>query len=264
MVQLNFDARQHAPLDNDPLPEGWYNFIIDESNAVPTKDGNPNHLRLVLRFSVMDGPHQGRKVFNGLNIRHTNVQTMEIANRELSAICAAVNLPYVQDTQQLHNIPMKGRVKIRKDPTGQYDDQAEIKSYKPINFVPPVAPGFVQQGAAAAAPQTAPAAPQGWMQTPQSQQAAQQAAPHPQAAPNGGWQQPQQPQPWGQPQQQTAPQPVAPPVQQPTPTAPPPQQPAPAGFAAPTPPPPAQQAAPAPASPEVAAAQQAAPPWARG
>jgi hypothetical protein len=268
MVQLNFDARQHAPLDNDPLPEGWYNFIIDESNAVPTKDGNPNHLRLVLRFSVMDGPHINRKVFTGLNIRHTNIQTMEIANRELSAICAAVGLPYVQDTQQLHNIPMKGRVKIRKDPTGQYDDQAEIKSYKPISFVVPG--GFNQPGMAA--PQTAPAAPTGWAPPPQQTPAQsgmphgysqppsqpQQAAPNLQAAPNGGWQQPQQPQPWGQPQQ-TAPAPV-----QPTPPAPPPQQPAPAGFAAPTPPPPAQPVAPAPATPEVAAAQNASPPWARG
>jgi hypothetical protein len=257
MVQLNFDARQHTPLDNDPVPEAWYNFIIDESNAVPTKDGNPNHLRLVLRFSIMDGPHQGRKVFTGLNIRHTNIQTMEIANRELSAICAAVGLPYVQDTQQLHNIPLKGRVKIRKDPTGQYDDQAEIKSYKPISFVVPG--GFAQPGAAPQ--QAAPAAPTGWApaQAPVSQAAP--AYPQPQGA-NGGWQQPQTQQPWGQPQQQ-APQPTAP-VQQPTPQAPPPQQPAPVGFAAPTPP---QQAATAPQAapnPEATAAQQASPPWARG
>ena len=35
MVQLNFDATQHAPLDNDPIPEGWYNFIIDEFNENP-------------------------------------------------------------------------------------------------------------------------------------------------------------------------------------------------------------------------------------
>jgi hypothetical protein len=244
MVQLNFDARQHAPLDNDPIPEGWYNLIIDESNAVPTKDGNPNHLRLVLRFSVMDGPHQGRKIFNGLNIRHTNIQTMEIANRELSSIAAAVGIPYVQDSQQLHNLPMKGRVKTRKDPTGQYDDQSEIKSYKPISFVPPG--GFVQPGAPQ---QMASAPPTGW--------APQQAAPQ-QAAPqgNGNWQQPQTQQPWGQPQQ------AAPPVQ-PTPTAPPSQQPAPAGFAAPTPPPPAAQPVQQPATPEVQTAQNAAPPWAR-
>jgi len=285
MVQLNFDARQHTPLDNDVIPEGWYSFIIDESNAVPTKDGNPNHLRLVMRFSVLEGPQQGRKVFTGLNIRHTNIQTMEMANRELSAICHAVGLPYVQDTQQLHNIPLKGRVKIRKDPTGQYDDQAEIRSYKPISFVPPVTQGqaaapVAPAGWAPAAPpqqtppqQTAPQAPAGWGTPPATVQAP---PVNPQA--NGAWQQPQTAQPWGQPPQQqpqipiqqTAP-PVQPPIQpqqqasQPAePPQQPPQQPAPVGFAAPTQQPAAPQPNQQPANPQAAAAQTATPPWARG
>jgi hypothetical protein len=286
MVQLNFDARQFTPLDNDVIPEGWYNFIIDESNAMPTKDGNPNHLRLVLRFSIIDGPHQGRKVFTGLNMRHTNIQTMEIANRELSAICAAVNLPFVQDTQQLHNIPMKGRVKTIKDPNGVYDDKSEIKSYKPINYVVPgvlAQPGAKPQGAPAAAPtgwapqqapqQIAPQqtwappqqqAPQqnGVYQQPPQQQPVQQAAP-----PNGGWQQPQTQQPWGQPPQQAPQQMQAPqqtqPVQQAEPQQAPVQQSAPVGFAAPPPTQQAPQAVQQPQDPAVTAAQQATPPWAR-
>ena len=119
MVQLNFDATQHAPLDNDPIPEGWYNFIIDLFQVL-TKDGKPNHLCApICVCSVMDGPHKGRKVFIGLNIRHTNIQTMEIANRELTSIAQAVGLPYIQDTQQLHNMPFKGRVKTIGDANGK-------------------------------------------------------------------------------------------------------------------------------------------------
>ena len=73
-------------------------IIIDEHHpGILTKDGNPNHLRLNLRASVMDGPHKGRKVFIGLNIRHTNIQTMEIANRELTSIAQAVNGFTIQD-----------------------------------------------------------------------------------------------------------------------------------------------------------------------
>lgn len=274
MVQLNFDASQHAPMDNDPIPEGWYNFIIDESGAAPTKDGNPNHLRLNLRASVIDGPHKGRKVFIGLNIRHTNIQTMEIANRELSSIAAAVKLPYIQDTQQIHNIPFKGRVKITKDSNGVYDDRAEIKSYKTIDFVVPgvIAPIGVPQAAPQAAPQQAP---QGWapQAAPQQQYAPNGHAPQtmPQQPPNGGWQQPQQAQPWGQPQQAApqAPQQATPlpPVQfAPNPQQAAPQQAATTGFAAPAPQPAPQQApqaAPQPQDPAVAAAQQASPPWAR-
>jgi hypothetical protein len=281
MVQLNFDARQFTPLDNDVIPEGWYNFIIDESNAMPTKDGNPNHLRLVLRFSIIDGPHQGRKVFTGLNMRHTNIQTMEIANRELSAICAALNLPYVQDTQQLHNIPLKGRVKTIKDPNGVYDDKSEIKSYKPINYVVPgvlAQPGTKPQGAPAAAPtgwtpQQAPQqAPQQTWAPPQQQAPQQngvyQQPPQQQAAPpNGGWQQPQTQQPWGQPPQQAPQQMQAPvqtqPVQQAEPQQAPVQQSAPVGFAAPPPTQQAPQAVQQPQDPAVTAAQTAQPPWAR-
>jgi len=281
MVQLNFDARQFTPLDNDVIPEGWYNFIIDESNAMPTKDGNPNHLRLVLRFSIIDGPHQGRKVFTGLNMRHTNIQTMEIANRELSAICAALNLPYVQDTQQLHNIPLKGRVKTIKDPNGVYDDKSEIKSYKPINYVVPgvlAQSGTKPQGAPAAAPtgwtpQQAPQqAPQQTWAPPQQQAPQQngvyQQPPQQQAAPpNGGWQQPQTQQPWGQPPQQAPQQMQAPvqtqPVQQAEPQQAPVQQSAPVGFAAPPPTQQAPQAVQQPQDPAVTAAQTAQPPWAR-
>lgn len=268
MVQLNFDARQHTPLDNDAIPDGWYDFIIDESSAAPTKDGNPNHLRLNLRASVMTGPHQGRKVFIGLNIRHTNVQTMEMANRELSAICAAVNLPYVQDTSQLHNIPFKGRVKVRKDPDGVYDDQAQIRSYKPITYV---VPGLASQPAAAApaqapqgwTPQAAPQAPQGWQGQPQrppqqnggypqQPQYQQPAAPPLQPAAPQNWQQPQNAQPWGQPPQQP---PAQPPQQQTWQQ--PPQQPAqpPQQTQQPWQAPPAQQ----PAEPQAQPPQQPAP-----
>ena len=145
----------------------------------------------------MDGPHKGRKVFIGLNIRHTNIQTMEIANRELTSIAQAVGLPYIQDTQQLHNMPFKGRVKITKDANGVYDDRSELKSYKPINFVVPgaIAPAGAPAGAPQTAPQMAPQqAPQGWVLNLAVQQM-------PQQPPNGGWQQPQQAQFWGQLQQ---------------------------------------------------------------
>jgi hypothetical protein len=288
MVQLNFDARNISPMDNDTIPEGWYNLVIDESSSAPTKDGNPNHLRLNFRFSVMDGPHMGRKIFTGLNIRHTNVQTMEMANREMSAICHACNMPFVQDTQQLHNIPLKGRVKTRKDPTGEYDDRSEIRSYKPISFVPPgsvpdITQPAPQQGWTHTPGQQQPPQqpPQGWGTSPQHQPApqqnyVQQPAPQQQYAPqtqqpapqpNGGWQQPQQPQPWGQPPQQP-PQQMAAPPQQTTQLPPvnyaeppqqPPQQPVQGGFAAPTPPP--QQPPQQPQQPHPA--QQAAPPWVR-
>jgi Protein of unknown function (DUF669) len=247
MVQLNFDSTRHQALDFELPPEGWYDVAMDDSQSAPTKDGNPAHLRLNLRFNILAGPMQGRKLFTGLNIRHTNVQTMEIANRELTSICQACNLPYVQDTQQLHGIPIKVRVRHRKDPTGVYDDQAEIRAYKPANYVPPGA-GMVAPGQPTTQPQAQPNG--GWQQPAQAQ-------PQPQAQPQG-WQQPQQGQPWGQPQQPAQSQQT-----QPNPAQPAPQQSQPAGFAAPPPMQPQQPQPQQPQNPAPHPTQNAQPPWAR-
>ena len=227
------------------------------------------------------------------DIRRTNIQVVEVANRIGVGRASCQIAPYIQDTQQLHNMPFKGRVKITKDANGVYDDRSELKSYKPINFVVPgsVAPMGAPAGAPQTAPQMAPQqAPQGW--APQVAVAGLRvirirrdytfpdgmhpATPSrsPQQPPNGGWQQPQQAQPWSQPQQaapqvQQAPQQATPlpPVQfAPNPQQAAPQQAAPQGFAAPTQqsaPQQAPQAAPQPQDPAVAAAQNASPPWAK-
>lgn len=265
MAQLNFDATQVAPdLGFETVPAGWYNAMIDESEMKPTKDGSGAYLQT--RFNIIDGQYANRKIYMRLNLRNTNPVAQEIAYKQLSAIAHAVGVLHVQDSSQLHGLPMKIKVKLRKDTSGQYEDSNEISSIKNINeqvdmgsqAAAPAGgfggapaggmpPGFgAPQGGFApqAAPQQAPAQ-QPW------QQPAQQQAPAPQAAPQQQWQQPaQQPapqpqqapaqaapaqQPWQQPAAaqpwQQAPQQQAP-VQQPAPqqTAPAPQQAAPAGF----------------------------------
>ena len=232
MASLNFDATTVQPDTGfELLPAGWYNAMIDESAINPTKDGVGAYLQL--RFSVIDGQYQGRKVFARLNIRNANQTAQDIAYKQLSAIAHSVGVLQVQDSSQLHGIPLKIRVRIRKDPSGQYEDQNEINGYKNINeavqgqaaaFAPaapamPAAPaGFapVAPQPAPAMPQAAPAfaqpaAPQPWAQpaAPLAQPAPQpalQPAPAPQAAPvaapwaNGS---PQQPEPTQQRQAQT-------------------------------------------------------------
>ena len=261
MAQLNFDATQVAPdLGFETVPAGWYNAMIDESEMKPTKDGSGAYLQT--RFNIIDGQYANRKIYMRLNLRNTNPVAQEIAYKQLSAIAHAVGVLHVQDSSQLHGLPMKIKVKLRKDTSGQYEDSNEISSIKNINEqvdmgsqagVAPAGfggapaggmpPGFgAPQGGFApqAAPQQAPAQ-QPW------QQPAQQQAPAPQAAPQQQWQQPApQPQqapaqaapaqqPWQQPAAaqpwQQAPQQQAP-VQQPAPqqAAPAPQQAAPAGF----------------------------------
>ena len=250
MAQLNFDATQVAPDTGagDPVPAGWYNVMIDESEMKPTKaEGG---LRLSLRFTILDGQYANRKIFTGLNLKNANPVAQEIAYKQLSAICHAVGVMQVQDSQQLHGRPLKVKVKVRAA-SGDYEASNEITSFKNINEqVGGAAPGgapWAQQPAAA--PQAAPWAPQA---APAPVAPAQQFAP-PAAAPAPAapaWQPPAAQQPWAQ--QPAQPAPVQQPVAQPAP------QPQAAPQAAPQPagavPPWMQQAA--------APAVGATPPWA--
>ena len=265
MAQLNFDATQVAPdLGFETVPAGWYNAMIDESEMKPTKDGSGAYLQT--RFNIIDGQYANRKIYMRLNLRNTNPVAQEIAYKQLSAIAHAVGVLHVQDSSQLHGLPMKIKVKLRKDTSGQYEDSNEISSIKNINEQ-------VDMGSQAAAPAGGfGGAPAGGMppgfgapqQPPvqQPQQPWQQPqnfgqAPAPQAAPQQPWQQAPAQQPAFQPQQAPA---QAAPAQQPwqQPAVAQPWQQAPVQQA-PVPQPAPVQQAPQQAHP----AQSAVPPWAQ-
>lgn len=236
-MQLNFDATQVAPQDAlETIPAGWYNAMIDQSEIKPTKDGAGNYLEL--RFNVIEGQYAGRKVFTRLNIRNSNPQAQEIAFKQLSAICHAVQVLNVQDSQQLHGRPLAIKVSVRAA-SGDYEASNEVKGFKAAQQGQP-APAFGMAAPQPFAPQAAPqpATPQ-WAAQPAQPFAPPVAAPAPFAAP-----------PMQAPQQ-FAPAPAAPvqaaPQQQWQPTEQP-------WMAAPT-----QVAAPAPVQQVAAPAQQAAP-----
>lgn len=228
MAELNFDATTVQPDSGyDVVPAGWYNALIDESELKPTKDGSGAYLQV--RYNIIDGQFANRKIFSRLNIRNSNPVAQEIAYKQLSAIAHAVGVMHVQDSSQLHGIPMKIKVKVRKDPNGQYDDANEVSVVKNINEKVDMC-GQASQGAPW---QTATAVPQSMPQA-VPQQPAQAATP---------WQQPQAAQPW-----QAAPQQAAQQAPQAAPAVPVQQ--------APQQPP---QAAPIPAQQPAQAPQQAAP-----
>ena len=63
----------------------------------PTKDGGGQYLWLEL--DVLEGPLAGRKLFDRLNLVNASAQTVEIAQRTLSAICHATGRLQVQDSR---------------------------------------------------------------------------------------------------------------------------------------------------------------------
>lgn len=168
MAILNFDARNVVPDSGqmDAIPAAWYNAMIDQSEVKPTKNNDGAYLEL--RFSVADGPYAGRKVFSRLNIQNPNPVAAEIGYKQLSAVAHAVGVLLVQDSSQLHNIPLKIKVKLRKggdqkdalgNVIGQYEDSNEIAAYKNINEQVTVASAAPAAPAFAPPPIGAPAAP---------------------------------------------------------------------------------------------------------
>ena len=63
---------------------------------------------LWLDLEVLEGPLQGRHVYDQLNLINPNPTAEEIAQRTLCAICHAVGKLRVSDSEELHFLPMAG------------------------------------------------------------------------------------------------------------------------------------------------------------
>lgn len=152
MAQLNdtFDATGVAPAaPMELLPPGRYDAQIVNSEMRATRAGNGQYLWL--EMDVTEGPHQGRKIWDQLNLVNQSQQTVEIAQRTLSAICHAVGQLQVSDSEQLHFRPLAVTLAVEPDGRDKHlaaheqRKQNRVKGYAPLG------------GAAPARPATAPA-----------------------------------------------------------------------------------------------------------
>ena len=154
MAALNFDAQTVEPNDSfDPLPNGDYLCIITTSEMKPTKAGDGAYLELELQ--VIEGPYQGRKLWDRLNLNNANETTVKIAKGTLSAICRAVGVLQPTDSCELHDLPLVAKVACRKrDDTDELTNV--IKSYKKRDAVAAVPASSPAPAKAAATSSTPP------------------------------------------------------------------------------------------------------------
>jgi len=172
MSQLNFNAQDVAPQQAfENLTPGWYTAQIVESELKPTQAGTGSYLELTIEV-VAPAQFAGRKLWDRLNINNPNEKAVEIAYQTLSAICHATGVIQVQDSQQLHSIPMDVKVGMSKVTEDYPEPRNEIKGYRQ------------SQGGGAGM-----AAPQQQMQQP-AQQMQQPAQQQPQQQQTTQWQQP--------------------------------------------------------------------------
>lgn len=194
MALLNFDASSVKPMEAlEVLPAGWYTANMTASEMKPTTAGDGSYLNC--EFTILaPADFAGRKVFTRLNLQNKNPAAQEIGYRTLSAVCHAANLIQIQDSAQLHNIPMQIKLKLRAAGKGadgnEYEASNEISGYKavgapvsaqpatpaapaPGGWQPPAAPPVAPPAGQPQAPASAPA----WAAAPVPQVAPAEAAP---------------------------------------------------------------------------------------
>jgi hypothetical protein len=103
-----------------------------ESERKATNAGDGAYLKT--KWQIVSGEFQNRVVFKNFNLwlpAHKE-QALQIARGEFSEFCRAVGVPNPKDSSQLHDKVCLVKVKVRKDKSGEYDDQNDIAGFKPI------------------------------------------------------------------------------------------------------------------------------------
>ena len=130
MAQLMqpIDATKIDPTQGLPsLPVGKHPVIIVESDVKGTKAGDGGLVEFIL--SIFDGPAKGSTGAYRINLYNSNPQTVEIAHKQMSALCHVTGVYQLQNTQQLHNIPFMIDVGLQKG------KENEEKGYTQVNRV---------------------------------------------------------------------------------------------------------------------------------
>ena len=126
----NFNAEEVEPSSSfDPIPAGWYQAIISNSEMKATRDGYGEYLSLTLQ--IIDGQYENRLVFARLNLKNANDKAVDIARKDLAAICRAVGVMSPQASEELHDIPLMIKVKVRPA-SGDYEASNDIGGYKAV------------------------------------------------------------------------------------------------------------------------------------
>lgn len=123
MAKLNFNVTETPQTSNNgPKPAGDYTMQVINSDMRDTKSGTGQYLWL--EFDILDGPARGR-FWDRLNLVNDNPKTVEIANRQLSAICSALGIVALDDSERLHLKPLRVQLKVTESRDGTLQNSAK-------------------------------------------------------------------------------------------------------------------------------------------
>ena len=128
------------------IPAGEYRAVMTHSEKKATNDGTGHYLKT--QWQIVSGEFQNRVIFQNFNLwlPPQKEQAVQIARGQMSELCRAVGVLTPRDSSELHAKVCVIKVKVRKDKSGQYDDQNEIVGYKPDQASQTVAAAPVAAG----------------------------------------------------------------------------------------------------------------------
>lgn len=129
MAQFQFDATQYNPeLGATGLPVGRHLVIIENDEIKKANNSDGGYLQLNLKCVQGDAVNMGQAYrLNLFSAGPNAAKTVEIASRQLSAVCYAVGvLGITGDTSVLWNIPFMVDVALQKG------EEAKEKGYTEI------------------------------------------------------------------------------------------------------------------------------------
>lgn len=133
-MQYQFNAQQYEPsMGFDVWPDGWVPVILSAAEPRETNGEAGKGGQLGLSLQAIDGPLKGKQAYLGLNLWHPNQQTVEIAQRTLSAIVhvtlgANQNRFTFNDPTEMLNIPFLILAQRQKD----NDQRNEFRQFRDI------------------------------------------------------------------------------------------------------------------------------------
>ena len=149
-----FDASKVEIQDGDfaPIPIAWYSGNITGAELRNTRKGGQY---ISMMYSVTGPSHQGRVIFDNINIVNDNPKAVEIGYETLAKICKAVGLTVVQDTDQLIGRSLDIKVDIEK--SDEYGDKNIVKGVRATEGGASSMPNFGASAAPSANPAPVPA-----------------------------------------------------------------------------------------------------------
>jgi len=123
-----------------------YDTEISGSEVKETAKQNGTGLKL--EYTVISPKEfEGRKIFGFINLRHENPQAEQIGQSQLSALCRAVGIGKLDDSDQLFQKIVRVRVKVRPA-EGKYEASNDITAWEQVGTALPASTTTAPVGAA--------------------------------------------------------------------------------------------------------------------